>query len=668
MSREAGDAMECPRCFFAKADAVDARRCAVCGRSYRPSVNVYLGLVTLVYIVFVRYVCFILTDNFFRMRGEKPVWDIVRWGRWPVDLQFRPELIPVLGLMLAMLVLVPVVMGILYGKRGGFLLASVALVVGPNWLLGLLLFLGVWIAGGWTLRMTSKAGSAILGCMAVWVAYWMIHPVWPGPTIDVPLATAYYMPALVAVVACVVLALGVGLFLRLVPWNARWVGVGLCVLCVVPIGAYKLWVGEDEIKYAVLSRQVGLESRWFTDAQVANRLMDDVRKQDAEQRAREAREGPPSKLLVPGAPTEEVDEQERLNARVAVRKIAFAAELKAETDQRRQTVFDRCIAFLRRYPSSHHVPDVLFTMIRAIDMEVDTSALREPGTSSLPILYDAGRIKRGESKLLCENTVLAYPECLRAGPDSPPWQRVVRDYAKDRGSRPIYERLLRGYPGSRYAIVAMVRLAADEARYGDVRRAMARYDDVIETYRSEVDAPLRSTSHLSVFANLLDVGDRRREADRARFIDRHFRVAQRERAFLAENSGCPYCHDEVLKAYLQIPLFEVKANKLKKFREMLRTCPKCMLADNVAYELALLESGKVDRMGALEKVAADYRTSDGAALALFALAETERTLEGDLIENRKKAIGHYKDLLRTYPDSYLAPMAEHGIMLIENSL
>ncbi|NIA21383.1 MAG: hypothetical protein GWP05_05315, partial [Anaerolineaceae bacterium] len=46
--------MECGHCYFARDGRTEDRWCRSCGRSYRPGVNVYLGFVTLVYLVFVR--------------------------------------------------------------------------------------------------------------------------------------------------------------------------------------------------------------------------------------------------------------------------------------------------------------------------------------------------------------------------------------------------------------------------------------------------------------------------------------------------------------------------------------------------------------------------------------------------------------------------------------
>lgn len=624
--------MECPRCFFVKGQTVEGRRCAACGRSYQPSVNVYLGLVTLVYVVFIRYVNFALTSEFIDMRAPRcwPPLGLFGWARWPVDIQMRPELILVLGAMLAVIVFVPVVMSILYGKRAGFLLAAAALIVGPDIALGLLLMLSAWIAGGWTLRMNNKIGTALLASLPIWIAYL----VGSRPTEDVPLPAAYYVPALVGILIEVALVFAVLLPMRPLKWNARWAGVALCLLCVVPIVAYKLAVGEDAIAYAVLSRDVGLQSALFRDvpgAEVSEDLWDEARKHFEQRRKQEIAERGPNPLHVPGIPTEQVDEQARRQAWVNLRKIELATELQKKLNTDREIVLDRCVTFLEKYPDSRYEPEVLHTMIRAMDMVVDTSALRGQSMASLPIDYDAGRIRSEHSREACQRLVEQYPE-------------------------------------SRWAIVARVKLADYQARRGNFQNAIGSFGDILQDYRDEVDAPLRDTANLSVFASLLDVGARRREAMRAEIVDREYRRAERERAFLLENAGDEVCGDQVLESYLRIGQFEVRSARVARLTGLLEACPNGKMSDNLAFDLATLETNVRDRMAALERVAHAYRGSDGAAMALYELAEIERRLEGDLLENKRKAVAHYRELIETYPDSYLAPMAERGLRVIERLL
>ena len=632
--------MECPHCFYLDAQTVDERHCAVCGRSYRPAVNVYLGLVALVYLVLMRYASSNLTlsGEFFNFRVRpQPPWDIFAWARTPVDIVDRPSWIFVLALIMAVMVLTPIVMSLLYGKRGGALLLVIAFLTAPSGLLSLVMIPSVWIAGGWTLRLQHKTLSAILACLPPW-AFLIIFS---RPTVEVPLPAAYFVPAVLAVLIDLVIIFALFLPLRLFHWNARLAGVALCAFCVAPMGAYKLAVGEDELQYYRLARTVGLESRLYEDIpgaeldkkfqERARREVDQRRKADEEKRAAQERQG------LPPIPVQEESYTADLQGLVNRYKAEWQAELQIKLDAARTDIPLRCRAFLDRFPNSRHVPEVLYTMSRAIDMDVDTSVLRETPASSKPIHFDAGRISRDP--------------------------RFTDE------SRQLCHKLLQWFPESAYAAVAMVKLAEFEAAHaGRIDEAVRLYNRVVEAYAKEVDAPLPDLARLSVFTDLFTVGGKLRGHTRALIIDEEFRIAQRERAFLVENRDCPRCGNQLLADYLALPPFELPQAKRAALRALLTRCPDGKLADNAAFDLALLEPDVQSRLAALAAVKDRYRGTDGAAAALFNLADLKTKLESNRFRNMKEAIDLYQEFLRQYPASYLAPSVDNRIRALENAV
>jgi len=614
--------MECGHCYFARDGRAEDRWCRSCGRSYRPSVNVYLGFVTLVYLVFVRYVNYCLSGNFLRM-GEKPSWIMFRWARWPVDVQHRPEFILVLGGFLAVMVLVPVVVAILHGKRGGALLAAVALIVGPSWLVGALLFGCIWVAGDWRLKLSSKVGSALLACGPVWIFY-LIASI---PREDVTLSGAYYIPALVSIVMSTILV-----FLLLVPlkwlrWNARVAGIALCVLCVAAICSYKVWIGEDGLQYELLSNKVGLKSTYFAtipgdivlklfvDEEAAKRQEPPA--EDGGKVGRQESLDGDSQLRIAGPPGEKPNRQALSNLD------RMAAEMKVRSDLSRskEDVRQECDSFLRRFPNSRHTADVLYTRARALDMTADMRSFHDPRATSLPIRYDAGRITHDDSPAI--------------------WTRLRDEFAD-----------------SPYAAEAAVKLAARLARNGKFEEAEAAYRRLFETYGDEVDQPLPDTSNLSVFTDLLVVGNRLRARVRAERIEQQYQIARREYAFLVENRQANGADDAILAAYLSLSRFLPGENKRTELALLLKRCGSCPLADNLAYELAALEQSTDKRDKMLRKVRADYRGTDGAAHALLALAELEANAVGNRWQHLQRAIDYCEELLVQYPESHLARLAE----------
>jgi len=628
--------MECARCYFVHDGRAEDKWCSSCGRSYRPAVNVYLGLVTLVYLVFIRYVNYCVSSNFLRM-GDKAPWLMFWWARWPVDIQHRPEFILVLGGFLAVMVFVPVVVAILYGKRGGALLAAVALIVGPSWLVGALLFGCIWIAGDWRLKLSSKVGSAVLACGPVWFFYLIAST----PRVDVALSGAYYIPALVSILMAIVL-----IFLLLVPlkwlrWNARVAGLVLSLLCILSIWTYKLWIGEDEIHYALLSGEVGLESGLFVDIPgeiVRKDIEEIVRKEREEIEANRLEESDDpqetmallrqsGKLQIPGMEVEMPDEQAQLNRW----KMTFESKLTVRIDQQKQLVRTRCKEFMDRFPGSRHEPEVLYTEARALDMTADMRPFRDPYATSLPIRFDAVRVTHDDSPA-------------------------------------IWERLRDKFADSPYAAEAAVKLAARLARTGKFEEAEAAYQRLFEAYGDQVNRPLPDTSNLSVFTDLLVVGKRLRARTRAEHIEQQYQIAQREHAFLIENRQASGANDAVLTDYLKLPRFLSAERRRTELALLLSRSRSCLLADNLAYELAVLEPSTLKREKMLQRVRKDHRGTDGAALALLALAELEANAEENRRQHLQRAVEYCKELLIQYQESYLARVAERKKHQYERTL
>jgi MFS family permease len=259
--------MHCAKCYFFET-AVGDEVCNRCGRAYLPEANVYLGLAVFVTAGLAWSLRALLTasvDPFVR-----PALDVGAWVTWPVSIIERPAYGLVIGAFLAMLAVAPILTGVLYGKRGGWLLVLVIAAVGPSRLGGSpitfvlptavfagVLALGVWIAAGYTLRLRSRLAGALLGLIPA-AAYWFIATaasdtsavasvLW-GVVYVAPVAAVGFSAAAVALVVAVGWA---------DKWHVRWPGALLAVLAAGPILALLAFVGMDEVRYGFLKRPVG---------------------------------------------------------------------------------------------------------------------------------------------------------------------------------------------------------------------------------------------------------------------------------------------------------------------------------------------------------------------------------------------------------------------------
>ena len=296
--------MHCAKCYFFET-AVGDEVCNRCGRAYLPEANVYLGLLVFVTAGLAWSLRALLTasvDPFVR-----PALDVGAWVTWPVSIIERPAYGLVIGAFLAMLAVAPILTGVMYGKRGGWLLVLVIALVGPSRLGGSpitfvvptavfagALALGVWIAAGYTLRLRSRLAGALLGLIPA-AAYWFIATALSDTSRVAPALWGVVYVAPVAAVglaaAAVALVVAVG---GADKWHVRWAGALLAVLAAGPVLALLAFVGMDEVRYGFLKRPLGVapsvpplkEYREFVSRYPSSRRSAEIRADLADQLAR----------------------------------------------------------------------------------------------------------------------------------------------------------------------------------------------------------------------------------------------------------------------------------------------------------------------------------------------------------------------------------------------
>lgn len=250
--------MHCARCFFYDGEVGD-ETCVRCGRAFMPEANVYLGLLLLVSAGSAWILRSLLVGRpelFFR-----PTLDLGAWATQPVSLVHHPSYGFIMGAWLAMLTVAPVLTAVMYGKRGGWLLCFFIALVGPSVWPAAAAAVGVWIAGGHTLRLGSKLASGLLALVPS-VAYWFLAT-WHSEVPELPRALdsmRYVAPLSATLLAgfavTVVVAVGWA-----DGWHVRWPGAMLAVLAAGPALALLALVGIDEVQYEMLP-EAGAAPDW----------------------------------------------------------------------------------------------------------------------------------------------------------------------------------------------------------------------------------------------------------------------------------------------------------------------------------------------------------------------------------------------------------------------
>jgi len=262
--------MHCAKCFFFETSVGDDV-CSRCGRAYLPEANVYLGLLVLVTGGLAWTLRHLLTGHVDPL--VRPAVDLGLWCTWPVSMVERPAWGLVLGGWLGMLAAAPVLTGMMYGKRGGWLLVLLVALLGPSLAFAGAVAVGVWIGAGHSLRLPSKLASALLGLLPPLVFLFVATALtdWSGAEAEVspgvadgsalvsagrPLppalrSMAYVSPVSAVVVAAAAAALVVAVG-RADRWHVRWPGTVLTVLTAGPVLALVALVGVDEVRYGMV--------------------------------------------------------------------------------------------------------------------------------------------------------------------------------------------------------------------------------------------------------------------------------------------------------------------------------------------------------------------------------------------------------------------------------
>ncbi|MFH0983445.1 MAG: tetratricopeptide repeat protein [Planctomycetota bacterium] len=482
---------------------------------------------------------------------------------FPINLEEVPLQIVIHGLLLSALVSIPILVSILYRFPYSLpFVAVVAFVAMMPWL-ALTLLGSCILASVKPFRFSFRYASALLGLVLV-VIYIIGVSLQNLPAAAV-LANPGHRVTLVApwilavLAACVLLALGLGLA-KAVNYRPGAIAPLLATMFALPIALFEQYVGRDELYFSLLEYRYGPRSTYFQDREVQGALDRGVER--------------PRELEKPDQPYE---------ALAGLEELRWPMQLEAPPDQRtlfasyQEQAARDCDEFIRYFPDSRYAPAVLYLKGRALDMRVDLEPLRE---RKKPVFYDT------------------YPALA---------------------SRQTWRRLLANAPESPFAAVASYRLAALEARGGnldgamDLLRQLRRFDKPgVTTLPSSPPSGLKGLLQTTPPESGLQVP-----------LDSVVFEGKRLLGIL-ENNRDPLYGDDPLtgpRSGATFPrlgwmLFDPQsAHYRQNLSELLARYPKCQLTDNIEVELARTLPEADARAAALKQCVEQYMQQSGAARA-----------------------------------------------------
>jgi len=498
----------------------------------------------------------------------------------PISVQDVPMQIPILGLLMAALIAIPILVSLLYRFWASLpFIAVVGFLAVMPWL-AITLLLSCIIASLRPFRTRFRFVSALLGLVPA--AVYLILA-WPGTT-DVVVGAVdpidrikFVAPWVMAIVAATLVCAVVLAMARVVDFRPGAIAPLLAVMFGLPVALFEYHVGRDELYYRLL------EADW------RSKLADVDASRPLEQAALEEwlRRPPPR------GPMAAV--RERTAGRWLFELMADTRTEETALSRHQAELAARCDWFLKYFPDSRYAASALYLKGTALDSRVDPEEFK--------------RTK---------------------------WIRFYDDVPSV-ASWHTWNRLAEFRPDSLLAAAAGLRLARFEARECDVERALDRLLTLIRRFDRPEDDALAPFEQPLKSVLTRDSPEASLELSR----DRILLEAHALRDLLAENSDPlygsePLCGSRRRSDAFRFGLLDLlprDARYVDHLRLLRGAFPHAQIEDNIDLEIAKAAVSPGERIALFEALLAAFPSRDAAPEALFRLAlaykEDGRTDRGE---------------------------------------
>lgn len=513
----------------------------------------------------------------------------------PISVQAVPIQIPIVGLLVAALISIPILVAILYRFWASLpLIAVVGFLAVMPWLAVTLLGSCI-LASVRPFRTRLRFMSALIGLIPA-IVYLTLA--WSGTTdavvgrIDPVDRIKFVAPWVLAVVASTLVFAIVLSIAKMVDYRSGAVTPLLAVMFGLPVALFEFHVGRDELYYRLLEK---LDQAYFEEVDASG---------EWQQAARRAWERHPLPRPAWDA-IREVEEEKWL--------FELATDIgprQSELTRHQAELSDRCDQFHRFFPDSPYTPNALFIKARAWDRRVDWSEFK-----------------------------------------TTKWIRFYEDFPSP-ATRETWRIIAENRPDSALGAVALLRLAQLEARDGDVERATTKLTTLLDTFDS---TPLTSSS--SPEAARASKGVLARGTPEASLDIRLERVvleAHRLRELLVANRDPIYGYDPLCGSRrtddsLRWGLLDLDPRHeryVEHLEEIKAKYPNGQIEDNIELEVANAATSMTARIDRLEALLRQFPRSDAAPEALLRLGVAYQSGE-----DAARSDDAFARLTRDWPDS-----------------
>jgi outer membrane protein assembly factor BamD (BamD/ComL family) len=471
--------------------------------------------------------------------------------------------------------------------------------------LGMTVLLGCALASLRPLRFSFRYASALVGLIPI--AIYFISASWePSDSGSrlIPHQALLYAPWVLAVLgSCIICALALAIA-RLIDYRPGGIPPVLAMLFAIPVFLFHTQVGRDELEYQLLEQEIGPGSR----------VLFEMRDLGAEAAREATRRWSQSKSRA-------YDEIRQAELESAVRRVQDQTEID------RDRAVGRCDSFIRNFPKSRYVPNVLFLKGRVQDQRLQRQRLEQD--------------HRAEFRCAVAN----------------------------RASRTTWETLAEKFPDSVLSATALYKLAGLNVRAGQEGIDVAL--EVLGELRGRFDLAQANTQVLESSGQVRASVFRRAPAPAGLGLEATVLVRQGRRleemlVACREDEQKPYSElfgprsggPEVLIHPMQLLLWldDTDPRYQANLEGIARHFADSQTEGYVEIRLALMERAVSRRIQRFQNVARSLVGQPAGAEALFYLGDA---LEEDSILDGAKAA--FEELTEQYPESCWAEEAQERL-------
>jgi outer membrane protein assembly factor BamD (BamD/ComL family) len=520
----------------------------------------------------------------------------------PISVQDVPIHGVIMGVLFATLCSMPLLVAILYRFPSSVVFAVMVVFLASMPWLGITVLIGCGLASLRPFRFSFRYASALLGLVPV--AVYFVSASWEPAGSQISLAqhrALLYAPWVLALLgSCVICALALAIT-RLIGYRPGGIPPVLAMLFAIPVFLFHTQVGQDELEYRVLEQEIGPGSpALFRPVDLKEEATRVATRRWSETRG------------------ESIDEIQR----AALDQLLTEALVQEQVDRIRAV--DRCDAFMERFPTSRHIPDVLYLKGQAQDQRIQRTTLAT----------------HFRAEFRCDIPASA--------------------------SRRTWETLEKQFPRAGVTAMALYKLAIIRARDGDVGRAIDSLGQLLERFDAAqtTQAAARAVEPpSSVFRKAPASTDLGAEASvvvkQARRLREMLMACRQDKPRLITEVFGSYSGDartEVQPGQLLIWFDDSDPHYRTNLEGLARCFPESETAGYVNVRLAMLEPAISRRIQRFLQVSQTLAGRPSGAEALFCLGDARQ--DDSILDEAKTA---FDQLVKSYPESCWAGEAKERL-------